>query len=208
MLDTILFYSFALLTLVGAILTVSLRNAVYCAIALVTSLPECRPVPAAEGRVPVRRADRALHRRITVLFLFVIMLVNLDQTAHQPRYHRHWLVPLAATAGVGALFVAFLTRGRDLLALPAPRQAEAGGNVEQLADMLFRDYLVPFEVASLLLLVAIVGSVMMAGRRFDAKPEKTKMFHPSPPPITSCSAPLCCSSALSAFSCAATSSSS
>jgi NADH-quinone oxidoreductase subunit J len=152
MLDTILFYSFALLTLVGAILTVSLAG-----VAGLFLLQKAEFLFAVQIVLYIGG--------ITVLFLFVIMLVNLDQTAHQPRYHRHWLVPLAATAGVGALFVAFLTRGRDLLALPAPRQAEAGGNVEQLADMLFRDYLVPFEVASLLLLVAIVGSVMMARKK-------------------------------------------
>ena len=166
MLDTILFYSFALLTLAGAILTVSLRNAVYCAIALVTSLA------GVAGLFLLQKAEFLFAVQIilyiggiTVLFLFVIMLVNLDQTAHQPRYHRHWLVPLAATAGVGALFVAFLTKGRDLLALAAPRTPEAGGNVERLADMLFHDYLVPFEVASLLLLVAIVGSVVMAKKK-------------------------------------------
>ncbi|MGD0579569.1 MAG: NADH-quinone oxidoreductase subunit J [Bryobacteraceae bacterium] len=166
MLDTILFYSFALLTLAGAILTVSLRNAVHCAIALITSLA------GVAGLFLLQKAEFLFAVQIvlyiggiTVLFLFVIMLVNLDQTAHQARYHRHWLLPVLATAGAGALFVAFLTRGRDLLALPAPHAAEAAGNVERLADMLFRDYLVPFEVASLLLLVAIVGSVMMAKKR-------------------------------------------
>jgi NADH-quinone oxidoreductase subunit J len=166
MLDTILFYSFALLTLVGAILTVSLRNAVYCAISLVASLA------GVAGLFLLQKAEFLFAVQIvlyiggiTVLFLFVIMLVNLDQTAHQPRYHRHWLVPLLATAGAGALFVAFLTKGRGLLALPAPRPDEAGGNIERLADMLFRDYLVPFELASLLLLVAIVGSVMMARKK-------------------------------------------
>ena len=166
MLDTILFYSFALLTLAGAVLTVSLRNAVHCAIALITSLA------GVAGLFLLLRAEFLFAVQIvlyiggiTVLFLFVIMLVNLDQAALQARFQRHWLLPLLATVGAGALFVGFLTRGRDLLALPAPHSAESAGNVEQLADMLFRDYLVPFEVASLLLLVAIVGSVMMAKKK-------------------------------------------
>jgi NADH-quinone oxidoreductase subunit J len=45
--------------------------------------------------------------------------------------------------------------------------AEAGGNVERLSELLFHEYLVPFEVASLLLLVAIVGSVLMARKKAD-----------------------------------------
>jgi NADH-quinone oxidoreductase subunit J len=168
MLDTVLFYSFALLTLVGAILTISLRNAVHCVIALITSLA------GVAGLFLLQRAEFLFAVQIvlyiggiTVLFLFVIMLVNLDQTAHLPRYHRHWLAPVLAVVGTGALVTAFLTHGRDTLALPAPRSGEAGGNIERLSDLLFRDYLVPFEVASLLLLVAIVGSVVMARKKVD-----------------------------------------
>lgn len=168
MLDTVLFYSFALLTLLGAILTISLRNAVNCAIALITTLA------GVAGLFLLQKAEFLFAVQIvlyiggiTVLFLFVIMLVNLDQTAKQARYARHWLVPLLAAIGTGTLFVGFLTRGRGTLALAAPRVAEGGGNVERLSDLLFREYLVPFEVASLLLLVAVVGSVVMARKGTD-----------------------------------------
>lgn len=168
MLDTVLFYSFALLTLLGAILTVSLRNAVHCAIALVTSLAGVAGLFLMQKAEFLFAVQLVLYiGGITVLFLFVIMLVNLDQAAKQSRYARHWLLPLLAVVGSGALFVGFLTRGRNTLALPAPRVAEAGGNVERLSDLLFREYLVPFEVASLLLLVAIVGSVVMARKKSD-----------------------------------------
>jgi NADH-quinone oxidoreductase subunit J len=168
MLDTVLFYSFALLTLLGAILTVSLRNAVHCAIALVTSLAGVAGLFLMQKAEFLFAVQLVLYiGGITVLFLFVIMLVNLDQAAKQPRYARHWLLPLLAVVGSGALFVGFLTRGRNTLALPAPHVAEAGGNVERLSDLLFREYLVPFEVASLLLLVAIVGSVVMARKKSD-----------------------------------------
>ena len=166
MLDTILFYSFALLTLAGAILTISLRNAVHCAIALITSLAGVAGLFLLQHAEFLFAVQIVLYiGGITVLFLFVIMLVNLDQTALQARYHRHWMLPVLAALGTGALFVAFLARGRDLLGPAAPYRAESGGNVERLSDLLFRDYLVPFEVASLLLLVAIVGSVLMAKKK-------------------------------------------
>ncbi len=167
MLDTALFYSFALLTLLGAILTVSLRNAVHCAIALITSLA------GVAGLFLLQKAEFLFAVQIvlyigglTVPFPVFIILVILDQVATERRYARHCLIPVLAIVGTGTLFVGFLTRGRGTLALPAPGvAADAGGNVERLSDLLFREYLVPFEVASLLLLVAIVGSVLMANKK-------------------------------------------
>jgi NADH-quinone oxidoreductase subunit J len=169
MLDTALFYCFALLTLVGAVLTISLRNAVHCAISLIAALA------GVAGLFLLQKAEFLFAVQIvlyiggiTVLFLFVIMLVNLDQTAKLPRYHKHWLIPVLAVLGTGGLVTTFLTRGTDALGIPAARQAgDSAGNVERLADLLFQQYLVPFEVASILLLVAIVGSVVMARKKAE-----------------------------------------
>jgi NADH-quinone oxidoreductase subunit J len=168
MTETVFFYAFAALTLLGAIFTVTLRNAVHCAISLIASLA------GVAGLYLLQRAEFLFAVQIvlyiggiTVLFLFVIMLVNLDQTAQLARYHHRWLVPVLAVIGTGALTVAFLTHGAATLALPAPPSGATAGNVEQLADVLFREYLVPFEVASLLLLVFSVGSVVMARKKAE-----------------------------------------
>jgi len=168
MLETLFFYAFAALTLGGAILTVTLRNAVHCAISLIASLA------GVAGLFLLQRAEFLFAVQIVlyiggimVLFLFVIMLVNLDAAAKERQYHRHWIAGALAVAGTGAIFTAFLTKGAPALKL---NQATPAGErsvtaVNMLADSLFRDYLVPFEVASLLLLVAIVGSVVMAKKR-------------------------------------------
>ena len=89
MLDTVLFYSFALLTLLGAILTVS-------GVAGLFLLQKAEFLFAVQIVLYIGG--------ITVLFLFVIMLVNLDQTAKQRRYTRHWLAPVLAVVGTGELF--------------------------------------------------------------------------------------------------------
>jgi NADH-quinone oxidoreductase subunit J len=101
---------------------------------------------------------------IMVLFLFVIMLVNLDESAKLRQFNHQWIAALLAAVAVGAEGWYLLRRGLpDLPAsLPDPTP---GGNVERLADVLFSRYLLPFEVASILLLVAIVGSVVMAKKR-------------------------------------------
>jgi len=104
---------------------------------------------------------------IMVLFLFVIMLVNLEAAARERQFHRNWLGGLLCAGGTAALAAWFWLRGAGTLRLPPSVQPtpREGGNVETLAMVLFREYLVPFELASLLLLVAIVGGVMMAKKR-------------------------------------------
>jgi NADH-quinone oxidoreductase subunit J len=166
--EAIFFYAFALLTLVGAVLTVTMRNAVHCALSLIVALA------GVAGLFLLRHAEFLFAVQIIlyiggimVLFLFVIMLVNLDSAAAERQYQRHWGVALACVAVLGGMFVMQLTRGTQSvrLAPAAPEVQAAGGNVEQLADVLFREYLLPFELVSLLLLVAIVGGVLMAKKR-------------------------------------------
>jgi NADH-quinone oxidoreductase subunit J len=169
--DTVFFYIFAALTLAGAILTVTLRNAVHCAISLIASLAGVAGLYLLQHAEFLFAVQLVLYiGGIMVLFLFVIMLVNLDSAARERQYHRHWIAGLARVVVSGGLIWLFLARGANALKLNLPAQAPPPGpgaptNVEGIADLLFREYLVPFEVASLLLLVAIVGSVIMAKKR-------------------------------------------
>jgi len=168
MVETAFFYAFAALTLLGALLTVTLRNAIHCAISLITSLA------GVAGLYLLLQAEFLFAVQIIlyiggimVLFLFVIMLVNLDQEASKRQYHRQWLPALACVVGTGSLVVAFLAKGSGALKLNTPPSAAHAGGLDALSLTLFREYLVPFEVASLLLLVAIVGSVLMAKKRTE-----------------------------------------
>lgn len=168
MLDTFFFYAFALMAVAGAILTITLRSAVHCAMALIASLAGVAGLYLLQNAEFLFAVQIVLYiGGIMVLFLFVIMLVNLDAAAKQRQFHRRFWGGIAAGAGTAALFAWFLVKGVGSveLATPSPVTAETPGNVELLADTLFREYLVPFELASLLLLVAIVGSVIMAKKR-------------------------------------------
>ena len=164
MLESLFFYAFAALTLLGAILTVTLRNAVHCAISLIASLA------GVAGLFLLQRAEFLFAVQIVlyiggimVLFLFVIMLVNLDEAAKQRQFRGAWWIGIVAVTAVAAEFLYFVTKHGEIVwpasTVPA---ADAPGNTELIADVLFRDYLLPFEVASILLLVAVVGSVYMA----------------------------------------------
>jgi NADH-quinone oxidoreductase subunit J len=169
LIDTVLFYIFALLVLGGGVLTITRRNAVHSAISLIVSLLGVAGLYLLQQAEFLFAVQIVLYvGGIMVLFLFVIMLVNLDEAAKERQFNRQWAVALAAVAAVGAELAFFFYRGKDAFRFPeaaAPAASVALGNVEMVADSLFSEYLLPFEIASVLLLVAVVGSVVMAKKR-------------------------------------------
>jgi NADH-quinone oxidoreductase subunit J len=168
MVNTIFFYTFAFLTLVGAVLTITRRNAVYSAISLIVSLCGVAGLYLLQSAEFLFAVQIILYvGGVMVLFLFVIMLVNLDEAARQPQFNGQWLIALVCTLGVGGELAYFIMKGgTDFELAKVPDMVPSAGNTERIADVLFSQYLLPFEVASVMLLVAIVGSVIMAKRRF------------------------------------------
>jgi NADH-quinone oxidoreductase subunit J len=99
-----------------------------------------------------------------VLFLFVIMLVNIEKSQKEDQFNKQWLVGLAAAVALGVLFVVVYVKGKALFpdrAILMPEQS----NTQQVALLLYGNYMFTFEIASLLLLVAIIGAVVMAKKR-------------------------------------------
>jgi NADH-quinone oxidoreductase subunit J len=100
---------------------------------------------------------------IVVLYLFVVMLVNLKRPpeAHSDPRRLGRLGAVMAAAVLAELAAIF--------ALGWVKPASAGGtlsprNVEQIGRALYTDYLIPFELASFLLLVAMIGAIILAKR--------------------------------------------
>jgi NADH-quinone oxidoreductase subunit J len=105
-----------------------------------------------------------------LLFLFVIMLVNIERSSRDRQFNRMWPVGLAAACALLALFVAAFVKGKALfpdrmISLPE------WSNTQQIAGMLYGEpgrmgeYTFAFEIASLLLLVAILGAVIMTKKK-------------------------------------------
>jgi len=104
---------------------------------------------------------------IMVLFLFVIMFLNLRQDT-EPR--KSLLVRIAAVISGGLLGLIMIAALKQVTAeSPASDFNSQVGLVETLGQVLFRDFLVPFELASILFLVAMVGAVML-GKRDPGEP--------------------------------------
>lgn len=100
---------------------------------------------------------------IMVLFLFVIMLLSLtDAELGVPRWTvMKWLGAIGAVALLVVIAAAIRSAGRG----PMQPVAEDFGTVKAVGRLLFTQYLLPFEAASVLLLVAIVGAVVIAKQR-------------------------------------------
>jgi len=171
MLDKVLFYFFATIAVASAVLMVTRRNVVHSAIFLITALL------ATAGIFLQLRAEFLFIVQIIlyvggimVLFVFVIMLVNLDVALQQIQFARQkWvalLVAVALAAQVGFMFwTSGKMAGQGLPVLTAVAANRLPANSETVARSLFESYLLPFEIASVLLLVAMIGAVVMAKKR-------------------------------------------
>lgn len=98
-----------------------------------------------------------------VLFLFVIMFLNLNKETEP---HKPALAKLAAVIAGGSLLLVLVTALRDINPTgydPASFDSQVG-MVDRLGLVLFQQYALPFELASILLLAAMVGSVMLGKR--------------------------------------------
>src|SRR5437667_8077211 len=105
---------------------------------------------------------------IVVLYLFVVMLVNLKRPpeAHQDPHRRSRLgFGLAAAVLVELAAIAGYGYARPAAALAAPAVSmPVSGNTEQVGWLMYTSYLIPFEIASMLLLVAMIGAIILAKR--------------------------------------------
>ena len=102
---------------------------------------------------------------IMVLFLFVIMLVNLDQNIREIQFNKQWMVGLISALALGGLLLFVIRQGSAIFPITMSATLPEGQNTQQIGLALYGQYMFPFEIASLLLLVAIVGAVVMAKKR-------------------------------------------
>ena len=106
---------------------------------------------------------------IVVLYLFVVMLVNLKRPpeAHSdPHRKTNWgfALSIAVLVELGIVAAYSYARPAPALAAAALPPAPVTGNTEQVGWLLYTSYLIPFEIASMLLLVAMIGAIILAKR--------------------------------------------
>ena len=161
--EHVFFFYFAFIIAAASVLVVAVRNPIYSALSLLIMFFHVAGLYVtlhAEFLAAVQIIVYA--GAILVLYLFVVMLLNLRQ---DDRYHRQW--PMAAAVGATLIIEAVILtvmKGWITPVAASGTETTVGGtsNTEAIGDVLYSTYLYPFEVASLILLVAMIGAIMLA----------------------------------------------
>jgi NADH-quinone oxidoreductase subunit J len=166
--ETVLFYIFGGLALLAAIGVVAHKRIFYSAISLIICLCAVSALYMLLEAPFIAAVQIIVYAgAIMVLFLFVIMLLDPFSAAIL-RDKKKYLGYLAALLGIITLALLYpLLRSYDVAQTPkSPDFAgDAVGSTRHLGQVLFNQYLLPFEVTSVLILVAIIGAVVLAKRR-------------------------------------------
>src|ERR1700689_5247512 len=167
MLDKIVFDFFSVLAIASGVLVVTRRNIVQSAIFLITALLATAGIFLSLNAEFLFIVQVILYAGgIMVLFVFVIMLINVDISLHQAQFNRQWWLGLLLSLVVGSELTIAIAIGRSHTAFGEPAPASALEPSTQLVGkVLFTEYMLPFEIASILLLVAMIGAVVMAKKK-------------------------------------------
>ena len=168
MLETVLFVLLAVFAVVTAILVIVQRNPVASAIFLILTFFALAGIYLLLHAEFIAAIQVLVYAgAIMVLFLFVIMLLNLEKERRIVTRNRLLkgvgvLLGLTLLVQIGTVFQKVLLEGTKG-SFP-PEKVASLGNTQVVAQLLFTDFLLPFEITSVLLLVAIIGAIMLAKR--------------------------------------------
>lgn len=165
------FYIFAVFAVAFALLVVLKRNPVASAFSLVMVFFSFAGIYALLGAHLIAALQVLVYTgAIMVLFIFVIMLLNADVPSLDLK-RSGWALQ-SATFGISVLLLAVFTwafKNSPEMVIKGPYTTEAieaaGGNTQVISELMFSEYILPFELTSVLLLAAIVGAVAIAKRK-------------------------------------------
>lgn len=157
----LIFYIFAVLSVAGAVVMVTRKNPLSGAFALVVSLIALAGLFAMLSAEFIFILQILVYAgAIMVLVIFTIMLLNLDKRElHEARVSKLQVFILLVVCAAGAVgFISVFAQIPEVATTTSPEF----GSIESVGREMLSDYLYPFEVISLVLLVAIVGVVLLA----------------------------------------------
>jgi NADH-quinone oxidoreductase subunit J len=160
--DLILFLSIALIAIATAISMLASRNAIYSALFLVLNFLAVAALYLLLNAAFIAIVQVTVYAgAIMVLFLFVIMLLGTEQEIIGGRIQ--WQMPVAIVLGLGlAVELAYvLLSGAGVRGAVLESVGAEFGSPASIGRVLFSEYLIPFEITSVLLLVAMVGAIVL-----------------------------------------------
>jgi NADH-quinone oxidoreductase subunit J len=167
MIVNVLFYVFAAVLVVTALGVITARNPVHCALFLVAAFLNSAVIwLLLEAEFLAVTLIVVYVGAVMVLWLFVVMMMDIDLARLKQGFTRYApLGALIALVVVGEIVVAVYVRqlGLDFSATPEPKPA-GYSNTFELGHLLYTQYLYPFEIAAVILLVAIVAAITLTMR--------------------------------------------
>lgn len=157
--EQLTFYVLGLVAIVGAFVTIFARNAMYSVLALVTTFFAIAGIYLQLNAEFVAVVHIIVYAgAIMVLFLFVVMMLNLNNL---PVFSNNRTIRTLA-ALMGFVIAGILIYGVSTTPLPAEATGVSqAGTVKVLGKMLFNEYLLPFELTSVLLIATMVGVIVL-----------------------------------------------
>lgn len=168
--DALVFFIAAAIVLTGAMGVVMARNPVHAALMLVMTLFGIAVLFVLQEAHFLAAVQVVVYAgAIVVLFLFVIMLLGVDvaeDVTVEPLVGQRTAALVIAMGTLGLLSALVIRAAQLSLGMPSGTQPldGEGGNLVQLARVLFTDYLFAFEATSVLLVIAVVGAVVLSNR--------------------------------------------
>jgi NADH-quinone oxidoreductase subunit J len=166
MLNKVIFLYFAAVILFSAILMITRRNPIHSVmfmLLLFFHIAGLFVLLNAEFLAAVQLIVYA--GAILILYLFVVMLLNVDREQTAVRANRFWPWMIGFGVLIASEIVLLVSRGAFPGADNKVMRFAGGAGVKDLGMVLYQKYLVPFEIASVILLVGLIGAVMLAKKK-------------------------------------------
>ena len=190
--EAVTFWVLATLALIGALGVVTAANAVYCAMSLAMTMIVLAVFYMLEDALFLGVVQIVVYTgAVMMLFLFVLMLIGVDSAESLVEtLHGQRIAGVLAGLAFGIVLIAGIGSA-DTQGYAGLTQANAGGNVQGLAALIFTQYLWAFELTSALLITAAIGAMILAHReRFERRKTQREMSverfqpggHPTPLP--------------------------
>ncbi|WP_246128536.1 NADH-quinone oxidoreductase subunit J [Pleionea sediminis] len=165
--EQIVFYGFSALLILSALMVILVKNSVKAVLFLVLSFFSTAGLwMLLQAEFLAIALVLVYVGAVMVLFLFVVMMLDVRVAAARHRFTR--LLPLAIFIAAGFLYLLHWIIGEHHFGsdvMPPPSNVEEGySNVRELGKMLYTDYFLPFELAAVILLVAMIAAISLTFR--------------------------------------------
>ncbi len=164
--EMILFFIFGAVALIGAIAVISFRHPIYSALSLIVTFFAQAGLFVLLGAHFVAAVQVIVYAgAIMVLFLFVIMLLNLGTLSAKGALTgklKGVAIVLGILLAVQGIYIA--VKAGNNTALESAQASTEPVTTYKIGELLFKDYLLPFEVTSLILLAALIGVIVLVKR--------------------------------------------